>query len=266
MFIQVIQENELTAQGDNPEEEEDEDQKEDDDEEDGNDMRLNVHEGFINNKKAALTAIGAMAEYTKESFAPYLQSSMEALVTDPMGALFSFHDIIRAEALECLPQLVIVACHGTGITNSPKKLQQIVLPAVTAEVVRTSMQFFLSAMQEDEAKSPVATALESASSVIGRVGVSCLSLQLSPDEPTLVIEALMEKILLIMNEKAPCQKSSDADDEDEDGDHDNIVMDSASDLIGTIAKTIGDQMIPFFDQLQKPLLKFMKPKRPFSDR
>ena len=43
-------------------------------------------------------------------------------------------------------------------------------------------------------------------------------------------------------------------------------MDSASDLIGTLSKTVGDQMIPFFDQLQKPLLRFMKPSRPFSDR
>ena len=76
-----------------------------------------------------------------------------------MGALFSFHDIIRAEALECLPQLVCVACHATGVTVLPNKLQTIVLPDLTAEVVRTSMKFLLLAMEEDESKGPVSTAL-----------------------------------------------------------------------------------------------------------
>ena len=97
----------------------------------GKDMRLNVHDGFINTKKAALTAIGAMAEYTKEAFAPYLESALDVLIVDQMGALFSFHDIIRAEALECLPQLVCVACHATGVTVLPNKLQTIVLPDLT---------------------------------------------------------------------------------------------------------------------------------------
>jgi hypothetical protein len=47
-----------------------------------------------------------------------------------------------------------------------------------------------------------------------------------------------------MHEKSVCQKSSDGDGQadEEDGDHDNIVMDSASDLIGTLSKTVGDQV------------------------
>ena len=55
-----------------------------------------------------------MAEYIKESFAPYLESALDSLIVDQMGALYSFLDIIRSEALECLPQLVCVACHATG--------------------------------------------------------------------------------------------------------------------------------------------------------
>ena len=99
---------------------------------------------------------------------------------------------------------------------------------------------------------------------------------LPPDPPTehpeqgskMVVEALTEKLLLIMNEKTPCQKVSrdDKEEDDEDGDHDNIMLDSAADLICTLAKTLGEQIVPFFDTLQKPLMKFMKPVRPFSDR
>lgn len=270
-LLAVITENELTvADTDDEDNDDDEDHLIGDEEgsDAGKDMRLNVHDGFINTKKAALTAIGAMAEYTKEAFAPYLESALDVLIVDQMGALFSFHDIIRAEALECLPQLVCVACHATGVTVLPNKLQTIVLPDLTAEVVRTSMKFLLLAMEEDESKGPVSTALESASSIIARVGIACLALQLNPNESPRIGEVLMQRVLLIMNEKAPCQKelSGDGLADDEENDHDNIVMDSASDLIGTLAKTIGDQMIPFFDQLQKPLMRFMKPARPFSDR
>ena len=262
-LLDVITENELVVAGPDDEEEEDDEEGSDD----GKDMRINVHEGFINGKKAALTAIGAMAQYTKEAFAPYLEAALDALIVDQMGALYSFHHIIRSEALECLPQLVCVACHATGVTVLPNKLQAIVLPDLTAQVVRTAMKFLLLAMEDDESKGPVSVALESASTIIGQVGVSCLALQVAPEGGPRIVEDLMQRILLIMNEKAPCQKVSSADgDDDEENDHDNIVMDSASDLIGTLAKTIGDQMIPFFDQLQKPLMRFMKPARPFSDR
>jgi importin-4 len=269
-LLGVVTENELiTGDGLDDDEDEEEDHLVEDDEGsgDGKDMRLNVHEGFINNKKAALTAIGAMAEYTKESFAPYLESALDALIVDQMGALYSFHDIIRSEALECLPQLVCVACHATGVTSLPNKLQVIVLPELTAQVVRTAMKYLLMAMADDEAKSPVSTALEAACSIIARVGVACLTLQLYPEGPR-IIDELMQRLLVIMNEKAPCQKMSNGDGQgdDEENDHDNVVMDSASELIGTLSKTIGDQMIPFFDQLQKPLMRFLKPTRPFSDR
>lgn len=266
-LLRVITETELIAGGGSDDEEEDEDADEDG-EESGKYVRPNEYEGFINNKKAALTAIGAMAEYTKASFAPFLEQALDALIVDQMGALYSFHGIVRAEALECLSQLVCVACHATGVTATPNKLQVIVLPDLTAEVVRTAMKHLLAAMEEDEEKIPVSTALESASSIITRVGVASLTLTVNPGEGPRIIEELMQRILVIMNEKAPCQKVSNADGQadDEENDHDNIVMDTASDLIGTLAKTIGDQMIPFFDQLQKPLMRFLKPSRPFSDR
>lgn len=40
---------------------------------------VNVQEGYINSKKAALVALGALAENTKEDFYPFLQTTYEAL-------------------------------------------------------------------------------------------------------------------------------------------------------------------------------------------
>jgi hypothetical protein len=54
--------------------------------------------------------------------------------------------------------------------------------------------------------------------------------------------------------------------EDEDADHDNVLMDSVSDLIGALAKTIGTDFEPYFATFFPLLLKFTKPTRSHSDR
>jgi AAA+ ATPase superfamily predicted ATPase len=81
---------------------------------------------------------------------------------------------------------------------------------------------------------------------------------------------LMEVIVQLFGEKTPCQKSSGGDthhhDDEEEEDHDNLVLESVSDLVGVLAKTMGEQIVPLFDQLQKALNKFLKPSRPYSDR
>ena len=70
-LLTVIQESELVmGGGDDEDDDEDEDEDDgeaigdddDDDDDVGGRIRLNVHEGFINTKKAALTALGALAE------------------------------------------------------------------------------------------------------------------------------------------------------------------------------------------------------------
>ena len=70
-LVEVINESELVLGNEDDEDEDDEEEADaeggdeeddEDDDEGGGSYRLNVHEGFINTKKAALTAIGALAE------------------------------------------------------------------------------------------------------------------------------------------------------------------------------------------------------------
>jgi importin-4 len=139
-LIEAATENELTSAGDEEDEEDKDHDGEDDDDESGC-LYLNVHDGFINTKKAALTALGSMAEHTQEGFAPYLQKLMDAIIMEEVGgAMHSYHDIVRAEALDCLSQLVAVACYATGVQQKPAKLQVVVLPDQTAQVIRTTMK------------------------------------------------------------------------------------------------------------------------------
>lgn len=72
----------------------------------------------------------------------------------------------------------------------------------------------------------------------------------------------MSAVLQCLQESAPCQRNQEGgDDEDDEGGHDNLVMDSVTDLIGVLAKVIGPNFVQYFDAFQKPLMKFAKPKR-----
>jgi hypothetical protein len=78
----------------------------------------------------------------------------------------------------------------------------------------------------------------------------------------------MKAIHLLLVEKSPCQKASkmESHGDDEDEDHDNVVMDALTDLIGELAKVLKENFVTYFDEFQKHLLKFTKPSRTHSDR
>ena len=219
------------------------------------------------------------------------------------GAAHSYHDTVRAEAYEVLGYLVGVACHHENVPQKPPKLTVVPLPAGTTMVLKAAMNHLIDALNKDQSKTAVSFACEAINTVIARVGCAALSVQLDPVDPTknpagpMLIEAVTDALMRIFQEKAPCQKvtsepllsprswaspclapieplcnppcpqvTSESDEDEDDGDHDNVLMDSAADLVCTLAKTVGEQLVPFFDQLQKPLLKFMKPTRVFTDR
>lgn len=77
-------------------------------------------------------------------------------------------------------------------------------------------------------------------------------------------ERLLETVLAILQEKAKCQAKMEG--EDDDDDHDNVVMDSVTDLIGMLAKVMGEPFSAHFDVLLPHLLRYMKPSRAHSDR
>ena len=268
MLLRVTMETELIAH--NPEDDDDPDDEEDDDHEN---LYINVRDCFVNSKKAALTALGAMAEHTHEGYAPYLESTIEAIINqDKGGALFSYHDIIRAEAVECLQQLTGVVCYAQGVSQKPPKLETVPLPPLATQVLQTALKTFVIAMGEDHSKLVVSTACEAVGVVVQRVGVAALNLVLEDvaGKKSLVSDLLMQKVLLLISEKAPCQKvtaesQAQGDDEDDEG-HETSMLDAAGDLIVILSQTVGEQIVPYFDSLQKPLLKFMKPTRAFSER
>jgi hypothetical protein len=238
---------------------------EDDDDDDDGQYKLNVHEGFINTKKSALTAIGSLAEHTGSSMMPYIVDCLQAVLKIPSGAAHSLHKLIRAEGLSILPDLLNVLCCAYGPTASPGKGEVVSLHATVAESCLSSLEAIVTVLDEDEEKLPVSMALEGAGGIVKRVGIAALTVHTSDGK--VIGDKLMSSILNLLLEKGACQSilSRDADEEDDNG-HDNVVMDSVCDLIGTFAKQIGSAFVPYFEGLRTPLLKFTKPSRAYSDR
>ena len=83
----------------------------------------------------------------------------------------------------------------------------------------------------------------------------------------------VQQLLLFLQGKAICQEvENDLDDEEsgegdeDDEDHDFILMDSVTDLIGTLARTFGTNFVNYATPLLEPLGRFLSPNRPHTDR
>lgn len=264
-LLEVISESELVLLS--PEDKDDEDDAEEGEggDEDDN-YRVHVEEGFINAKKAALTALGALAEHTHELFFPYLTNSLETLMTEDIGAIYSLHEVIRAEALSITQYMVGVVLKGNGISEKPKFGEVLALNEMSVKVSTAAMSAFTACLLTDDDKLPVSYATEATVGVLRLMGVSAL--QLPGADGTPIANALMKAIHQILAEKAPCQQKyeGDAEEEEDEDDHDNLVMDAVTDLIGELAKVLGPNFVVYFDEFQKLLLKFTKPSRAHTDR
>lgn len=268
-LIGVLSESELSVMENVDDEEDDEEYDENADEEsDNRRIQLNVQEGFINSKKAALTAIGALAEHTKELFFPYLEKTYEILVAEGIGAIYSLHGLIRAEAYSIMQHIVSLLCISAGIISKPAYGEVVPMNETMSSVTKEIMNCYVECLCMDEDKYPVANACEGLIGVLDKLGVAALQLP-NRDNSGPVINELLTSIKLLLNEKAACQKDSqyDAGDEDnEDEDHDYVMMDSLTDLIAALARLLRADYVPCFDEFLKPLMKFTKPTRSSSDR
>lgn len=265
-LLDVIRESELSAFTDDDDVLAGDSEDEDDDDSQGN-FHLNVEEGFINSKKAALSAIGSLAEHTGAAFFPFLEDTLNAIIAEQVGVVYSFHRIIRAEAYTSLQYMLKVACLTSGFTEPPAKGAVLQLDPLVTEVSHVVLTSYLTAMIDDIEMLPASFAIEGLMGALELVGVAALTL-CDKESNVAYGDALVEHIGIILKEKAASQtaQNKDEEEEDEDKDHDNLVMDATCDLISGMAKVIGAGFVQYFEKFKKPLLKYTKPSRSYSDR
>lgn len=259
-LLEIIAQSELE-----PVDGEQEDLDGDEDDEDGaNDYHINVQEGFVNNKKGALTALGALAQYTLEAFFPYLESSINVVLTSESAAITSFHTSIRAEAYSILREFVRVAKAAAGLSNVSIPKEQIIdiQDPVLIKVLKFVMGYYINAVLTDVERQVVSNVIEGLHTVITELGMAAI---IARDDANQVFgEKIMTIVHALLTENAACQGK--LEEEEEDDDHDNGITDAVSDLIGGLAKVMGGQFVQYFDGFSKILAKFMKDNRSHTDR
>lgn len=249
---------------------EDDEEYEDEDEDEDN-RRYRLADGGMNTKKASITALGALAQHGGTSFTPaYLDLGFRCLLDH---GLETVHAEVRAEVLEVMAYMVWAGASHSGLTEPPAKGTTVTLAPALAEVTRISLVTLLKTIKHDDEKRVVAAAIGSASDIIGRIGMAALELPATFGDAgdewkgMQILPVIMECITTLVMEKGECQRRvGGEEDEDEDDDHDNVVMDQVSDIIGALAKAMGQVFVPYFDNMAGPLLKFTKAQRAHTDR
>ena len=260
VLLHVVEESELRKDEDD---EDDEEYVPGDDSDDEDGMYVNIEDGFVNTKKAAVGALGALAEHCGQAYEPYLPQTFQVIMQEDKGAIWSFHKNVRAEAVSTLPQICSVLCAKYNL-QPPAKGVQIEMPQDMQGYVTAVMGSCLSLIENDGEKEVVGNVCECIGTVLEKVGVCALT-QPHKDGKS-IADFLMEYILLLLQEKAECQVTIENDEEDEDDNHDNQLMDNVCDLIGNVAKAAGPMIVPFFDTFFQCLLRFCKPSRPYTDK
>ncbi len=163
-------------------------------------LRVNIEEGFINTKKAALTALGALCQHTLQHFSPYVTVTLTTLLDKQYTILTSIHDNIRAEGVSILQYYITVMLATKGITPStldtqiprildaqnprlpdfrnPKwpKGQIIDLDAESSHLAIQILQSVVTVILSDRDKLPVANAIECLDGILDVLGATTLSL------------------------------------------------------------------------------------------
>jgi hypothetical protein len=221
----------------------------DDEDEEENEEReleqMNFSTIVIDSKKAAIACIGALAARCPSSFFPYLKESLQTVMQETE----SYHIVIRADALSCLPHLFGCANH-----NHP-------LPAeFTTEMLRGILKLLEYHIIEDFDKQAAAKA--------------CIALCVLSDEKGLgvsVFEELTNDITdiltaLLMQQTKSQMALLDEESLEEEEDHDNVLIDSACELVTEAAKQQVPSFIEKFHDIAVMLLAYAHESRPPADQ
>jgi len=228
------------------------DSEEDDTEDNQRRLKFSIRSGALDEKVAAVEALGTIATVVGEPFTPYLDKTVELL--DELSEYP--HYIIRKVVMNTFEDLF-----GLMFTIFPNPTPWSAgnaseLHPRTGPVVGKMVTTILSRMKEEEEKEVAAAACEALVECCRKFGLGAIQEE---------IDEVYEATLELLKEKSPCQQAYEEDDP-ENAEHDEVLIDSVTDVVGVLAQVVGDPFEPIFRQMFPHLIKFCAPHRPASDR
>jgi importin-4 len=215
-----------------------EDMESDDDDDDfSNDGLVGVRSAVIDEKSAAISALGVFCEVCKENYSPYWKNTFESFILNTSH----YHEDVKRFAVSGLKSLFSI------------------FPNIVSKEIKESldevMYVFVTMLSDEEDKDTVARICEAISSFLRQFG----KVMMSESQLAQLVDGLVD----LLNKEAQCNEH---DIKDEEADHDAILMIAVSDCVDDLARTYGSSFETLFKPLFIPLLSYAKDGRPDSDK
>ena len=265
---------------------------------------LQVRTAMMNVKKAAIVALGNVAEFTDGALVDHLGPSLEVM---QLSLLYLISDI-RERSAVALAQLVHGACVARGgdkrneVFNTPGAAMALArqtrkepkaiawtkgdaslrLDPMLQRYIDECIKCLINLLIVDTSKTVVANACEALGDLLADVGPAALMHDSSNDRS---LDKLCKAVLDLANGASACQTLLHGDDaaldndpafraaipgataDDDDDDHDHQLMDNVADLAGSITKTAGGLIgQDGSDAMFQAFAKYLQPSRSALDR
>ncbi|CAH0477241.1 unnamed protein product [Peronospora belbahrii] len=232
-----------------------------DDEEDSDDhvlRHISIRTDALNSKVRAVAALEELAlNCGGPVFEPYIPKFLEALA--PLTEYI--HEDVRGAVAEALAALVICSFEASHASSGDVQVwtkgdfNKNILTPNNAVVVSAVMKSLVEELLEDPEEVVVEKAFNAIKTMSARIG------------PVVTMDHMNELMRItktILTHEHVCQTThEEEDDEEEEG---GSVLESASELIGVLAKCYGEHFIGAFQELSPALLSFATGLRAVGDR
>ncbi|ESO82779.1 hypothetical protein LOTGIDRAFT_229803 [Lottia gigantea] len=215
----------------------DEDSEEDDDEHkiEG----VSVENAYLDEKEDACCSLGEIAINVGAPFIPYL----EPCYTEVLVLLEYPAENIKKVSIATLSQFcccVHKVCLDSGMDQTALK-----------NMLNTIIPMYLEIIKTDKERTVVMSAVDSLAEILTKIGRPAL-------EITGATNPILSAMKAIFTHKVACQDDEDEDD-DQQAEFDAMLIESAGDVLPTMAKLVGGpDFLPFFQSFLTDLLKRLK--------
>ncbi|XP_050398948.1 importin-4 [Patella vulgata] len=212
---------------------------EDSDDDEGQIEGVTVENAYLDEKEDAVCSLGEIAENVGAPFMPFLEQSY----TQIFDLLDYPAEGIKKVTIASLSQFCICVyrvCIETGLDQTAlKTMLNAIIPR------------FLEIIQSDIDRTVVMSAVDSIEELLTKIGQPVL-------EMTGATNPILTAMKKIFTHKVACQDDEDEDD-DQQAEYDAMLIESAGDVLPTMAKLVGgSEFLPFFRSFLTDLLKRLK--------
>jgi hypothetical protein len=222
-----------------------------DSDEEGGKISFSIRSGALDEKMSAMNCLSTIVEQTGVHFWRYYEKMFPAL--DELSEYP--HPFIRSTTTTCLTELVKALS---------RQFPHVVQPNVAminpqaAPILSQLMPLLLLRLVEEDEKEVCAGAAEGIAEGFNLFGIGCFNAE--------QFGFVQQGVQQIMEGKSPCQQDLQDIDEKEVADHDQVLLDTVTDLIAAMAKAMGPAFSPIFDKLYPVMLVYCQPDHPPYDR